>query len=250
MQQKLALTSCGVRLDLLLERPEGERPCPLLLLVHGVTGNKLERHLEGIARTALETGFAVLRADLYGHGVSGGRFEEHTIALWKQNVLDLLDYAAGLPFVDRVWLSGHSQGGLTVMLAAAERPAAIRGLILLSPAWMIPKQARQGRVLGHDFDRADPPAILMLRAGFPVGREYLLCAQAVDAEAAIDAYPGPVLIVQGTADGSVPWGYAARAAERYRDAKLELIRGDTHCYDRHLEEVEAAVRSWLREQIT
>ena len=61
----------------------------------------------------------------------------------------------------------------------------------------------------------------------------------------MDAYHGPVLIVQGTADASVPWGYAAQAAKRYKNAELSLISGDTHCYDRHLEQAEAAVRQSL-----
>ncbi len=248
MKKRLFLNSSGVRLDLLLELPEGEGPFPLLLLVHGVTGNKLERHLEGIAGTALQAGFAVLRADLYGHGESGGRFEDHTVGIWKRNLLDLLDYAAALPFVSGIWLSGHSQGGLAVMLAAAERPDLVRGLIPLSPAWMIPEKARQGSVLGHDFDPADPPAALPIKEGFTLGRDYLLCAQTTDPEAAMDAYPGPVLIVQGTADASVPWGWASRAAERYRHAELALIHGDTHCYDRHLDEVEEFVGAWLRRQ--
>ena len=145
----LYLNSCGVRLELLLERPEQYHSGPLLLLLHGVTGSKRERHLEGIAKTAINEGVSVLRADLYGHGGSGGRFEDHTIRIWVQNILDLLEYARGLPNVKDIYLSGHSQGGLAVLLAAAERPDLIRGLILLSPAWMIPEQAAQGKVLGH-----------------------------------------------------------------------------------------------------
>ena len=64
-------------------------------------------------------------------------------------------------------------------------------------------------------------------------------------ESAIDRYQGPVLIVHGTGDETVPVEYAVRAAERYRRGELVLIPGDTHCYDFHLEQVMDAVRGWL-----
>ena len=246
--EKLRLNSCGVWLDLMLQRPETSQAGPLLLLLHGVTGNKRERHLEGIAEAAIQEGFSVLRGDFSGHGLSGGCFEDHTIDIWVRNVLDLLSYVRTLPFVTKVYLSGHSQGGLAVMLAAAEQPAWIDGLILLSPAWMIPEQARQGHILGHEFDPNHLPQRLPLKADLALGREYLSCAQGLDPISAMEAYPGPVLIIQGTADATVPWEYGKLAAERYSNAELSLIGGDTHCYDLHLREVEAAVGAWLKKQ--
>ena len=39
--------------------------------------------------------------------------------------------------------------------------------------------------------------------------------------------------------------YGIKAAERYRDCKLVVIPGDTHCYDYHLDLVLDAVREWM-----
>ena len=71
-------------------------------------------------------------------------------------------------------------------------------------------------------------------------------AQTIHVEDAIDRFTGPVLIVHGDEDETVPVEYGIRAAERYRDCKLVLIPGDTHCYDFHLDLVVDAVKEWMR----
>ena len=38
------------------------------------------------------------------------------------------------------------------------------------------------------------------------------------------------------------------AANRYKNAELVLIPGDTHCYDHHLDQVVEAVKRWMRER--
>ena len=57
----------------------------------------------------------------------------------------------------------------------------------------------------------------------------------------------PVLIIHGTEDETVPYGYAEDAVRRYCNARLVPVPGDDHCYDRHLEVVTDAVTAFLRE---
>ena len=78
---------------------------------------------------------------------------------------------------------------------------------------------------------------------------YVRVAQTIRVEDAIDRYTGPVLIVHGDQDEAVPVEYGIRAAERYRDCKLVLIPGDTHCYDYHLDQVLDAVREWMQPRV-
>ncbi|MBQ6095986.1 MAG: 2-amino-4-hydroxy-6-hydroxymethyldihydropteridine diphosphokinase, partial [Lachnospiraceae bacterium] len=51
-----------------------------------------EPHLAVLSRRLNELGFAVLRADLFGHGNSGGSFREHTIPQWVSNIEALMDH--------------------------------------------------------------------------------------------------------------------------------------------------------------
>ena len=236
----------GIRLNAKLDMPEKQpEKCPLVIVIHGFTGHMEERHIVAVSKTFNELGYATLRVDMYGHGNSDGKFEDHTLFKWMTNALTVIDYARGLDFVTDLYLCGHSQGGMMVMLAGAMKHDVIKGLIPLSPAWMIPEGARKGTLLGQDFDPDHVPEVLINWDGRKLKGNYVRVAQTIRAEDAIDRYTGPVLIVHGDKDEAVPVEYGIKAAERYKDCKLVLIPGDTHCYDHHLDQVLDAIREWM-----
>ena len=239
----------GIRLNAALEMPEGWQPgqkCPLVVVIHGFTGHIEEPHILAVSRAMNAVGFATLRADMYGHGHSDGEFKKHTLYKWLTNALTVIDYARGLDFATDLFLCGHSQGGLLVMLAAAMKRDVVKGLIALSPACMIPEIARQGELLGERFDPDHIPEVLHGWNGLELDGNYARVAQTIHVEEAIDRYPGPVLVVHGDEDEAVPVAYGVRAAQAYANGKLALIPGDDHCYNRHLDQVLAAVQEWLR----
>jgi pimeloyl-ACP methyl ester carboxylesterase len=239
----------GLRLNAALEMPEGWQPgqkCPLVIVIHGFTGHIEEPHILAVSRAMNAVGFATLRADMYGHGHSDGEFKKHTLYKWLTNALTVIDYARGLDFATSLFLCGHSQGGLLVMLAAAMKRDVVKGLIALSPACMIPEIARQGELLGERFDPDHIPEVLHGWNGLELDGNYARVAQTIHVEEAIDRYPGPVLVVHGDEDEAVPVAYGVRAAQAYANGKLALIPGDDHCYNRHLDQVLAAVQEWLR----
>ena len=241
----------GIRLNAALDMPAGWQPgqkCPLVVVIHGFTGHIEEAHIVAVSKGINAVGFATLRADMYGHGHSDGEFKKHTLFKWMTNALTVIDYARALDFVTDIYLCGHSQGGLLVMLAAAMKHDVVKGLIPLSPAWMIPEIARKGELLGEYFDPDHIPEKLHGWHDLDLDGNYARVAQTIHVEEAIDRYRGPVLIVHGDEDESVPVEYGIRAAERYNNAKLVLIEGDDHCYDRHLDQVVAAVQDWLRQR--
>ena len=239
----------GIRLNVKLDMPEGnDGKCPLVIVIHGFTGHMEERHIVAVSRTLNEIGYATLRVDMYGHGSSDGQFENHTLYKWLSNALTVIDYARSLDFVTDLYLCGHSQGGMTVMLAGAMKHDVITGLIPLSPAWMIPEAARNGTLLGQHFDPDHIPDMLPAWGERGLGGNYVRVAQTIHVEEAIDRYDGPVLIVHGDEDEAVPVEYGIRAAERYKNCSLVLIPGDDHCYNRHLDQVLDAVRAWMQEQ--
>ncbi len=246
---QLYIIDDGIRLNAKLDMPERHGgKCPLVIVIHGFTGHMEERHITAVSEMLNSIGFATLRVDMYGHGNSEGKFENHTLYKWLTNALTVIDYARSLDFVTDLYLCGHSQGGMTVMMAGAMKHDVIKGLIPLSPAWMIPEYARKGTLLGRDFD---PDHIPEMIHGFgeksqSLGGNYLRVAQMIHVEDAIDRFDGPVLIVHGDEDEAVPVEYGIKAAERYKDCKLVLIPGDTHCYDYHLDQVLDAVKEWMQ----
>ena len=250
-EKRMYIMDDGIRLNAKLDMPEnhGEK-CPLVIVIHGFTGHMEERHIVAVSQTLNSIGYATLRVDMYGHGHSDGKFEDHTLYKWLTNALTVIDYARNLDFITDLYLCGHSQGGMTVMLAGAMKHNVIKGIIPLSPAWMIPEAARNGTLLGQDFDPDHIPDVLPAWDDRGLKGNYVRVAQTIHVEEAIDRFTGPVLIVHGDEDEAVPVEYGIRAAERYKDCKLMLIPGDTHCYDHHLEMVLEAVEEWGKEQFT
>ena len=240
----------GIRLNAKLDMPSGWQPgqkCPLVVVIHGFTGHIEEAHIVAVSKGINDVGFATLRADMYGHGHSDGEFRKHTLYKWLTNALTVIDYARGLDFVTDLYLCGHSEGGLLVMLAAAMKHDVVKGLIPLSPACMIPEIARSGELLGERFDPDRIPEVLHGWDGLELDGNYARVAQMIHVEDAIDRYTGPVLLVHGDADEAVPVEYGVRAAGRYANCKLALIPGDDHCYGLHRDQVVAEVQDWLRQ---
>ncbi len=240
----------GIRLNAKLEMPEqiAER-CPLVIIIHGFTGHMEEQHLLAAAETLRGLGCATLRVDMYGHGNSDGEFRNHTLFKWMSNAMTVIDYARGLDFVTDIYLCGHSQGGLNVILAGALKHEFIKGIIALAPACMIPELARTGGLLGTKFDPDHIPEEMTVWESHVLGNNYVRVAQTIHVEEAIDRYDGPVLVVQGEMDGPDLRASAVAAAERYRNSTLVMIPEATHCFDGHLEEMSDAIRNWMQEEL-
>ena len=241
----LQIEDDGILLEAELDLPEnGNKKHPLVLVIHGFTGYKEERHILAASRTLNELGYATLRPDMYGHGASGGAFRNHTLFKWLGNMMTLIDYARGLDFVTDLYLCGHSQGGLIVALAAAMKADQIRAVIPMSPALMIPEDARRGSILGHAFDPERPPEEIPMDEGRVLSGNYLRAARMIHVEDAY-RYRGPVLLIHGDADEAVPYACSVEAEKAYENATLVTIPGDDHCYDFHLDQVTEAIRRWM-----
>ena len=237
----------GINIHAKLDMPEGRDKCPLAIVVHGYTGHMEEPHIVEVAKAINEVGIATLRVEMYGHGKSGGEFRNHTLYKWVTNMLAVVDHVRTLDFVTDLYITGHSQGGLLVMLIAGMCPDLFKGVIPLSPAWMIPEYARRGELLGAAFDPGNIPDEIVQGEVNVLAGNYARVAQTIHPEDEIARYNGPVLIVHGDQDEAVPYEYGKKAAELYKNARLVTIEGDDHCYNKHLDKMTAAVQEFLKE---
>jgi len=127
----------------------------------------------------------------------------------------------------RLTLMGCSQGGFVSALVAAKHPEMVEKLVLFYPALSIPEDSRKGQMLMAKFDPNNVPEVI--KCGFmKLGRQYVTDVNKMDAFQEIAAYEGPVLILHGTADTAVDVSNSKKAAEVYKNARLELIEGAGH----------------------
>ncbi len=236
----------GIRLSAVLERPN-QHPSPLVIFIHGFTSSKDRPHNIAACEAMRDAGCATLRMDMYGHGESGGEFRKHTLYKWISNIMAAVDWAGGQDFVTDIYLSGHSQGGLAAALAAGMELDRVKGLILRAPAFMIPRCAREGSMLGRNFDPVHIPDEISVIKGLTLEGNYIRVAQTIHAEEAMDRFAGPVLILHGDQDDTVPVQDSVDAARRYRNCRLEIIEGETHHFDRHPDQMKEITREWLKQ---
>ncbi len=235
-----------IRLNAVLERA-GEKPAEgIVILLHGFSSSLERLHNVQAAQAMREAGLDTLRFDLYGHGKSGGEFRNHTLYKWISNTMAVIDYVRGLGYGE-IYLSGHSQGGLTAALTAGMEAERIRGLILRAPAFLIPQWIREGNMLGYSFDPEHIPESVPVIKGLELSGNYARVAREIRVEEAMERFSGPVLILHGDEDDVVPLPETKKLSERYRCCEFCEITGETHHFDRHPDRMQQKIRTWLEQ---
>ena len=112
---------------------------PLLLAVPGM--GDLRSVYDGLTADIVARGFRVVAMDVRGHGDSDATFSEYGDEPTASDLVALLELL-GEPAV----LVGNSFGGSAAVIAAAERPDLVRGLVLLSPFLREPASAGRRRL--------------------------------------------------------------------------------------------------------
>lgn len=100
---------------------------PLVLCVPGMGESRASfRHLVPGLTAA---GYRVATMDLRGHGDSSAEFDAYDDPAAASDILAVIDALGGAPAT----VVGNSMGAAAAVLAAAERPGAINGLVLIGP---------------------------------------------------------------------------------------------------------------------
>jgi pimeloyl-ACP methyl ester carboxylesterase len=172
-------------------------------------------------------GRAALLLDYSGCGASEGRFADGTLAVWRDDVLALVDALAPGPLL----LVGSSMGGWLALLIARARPDRVAGLVGIAAApdftdWGFSEERRatlrrDGR-LEDPSPYSDEPYVTTL--GFWESGQ---ANRLLGGEIAIDC---PVRLLHGLDDADVPWSLAPRVAGLLRsaDVQVTLVKEGDH----------------------
>ncbi len=204
---------------------------PTVVWLGGFHSEMAGTKAQALADWASRTGRAYLRFDYFGHGVSGGRFEDGTVTRWRADALAVIDTLTEGPLV----LVGSSMGGWIACLAAAARPERIKAMVLIAPAADftsallepgLPAAAREALARDGRWTRPsayDPEGYVISRALIEDGARWSILPGPVPVEV-------PVRILQGGADPDVPWPHALELANAIKgdDVVFTLIRDGDH----------------------
>jgi pimeloyl-ACP methyl ester carboxylesterase len=221
----------------------GNREGTLVLLGHGVTGNKDRPLLVAVAEGLAARGWPCLRISFAGNGDSKGRFEDCTVSKECDDLRSILD---ALPANLKIAYAGHSMGGGVGTRVAASDP---RISVLVSLAGMI----RLADFHQAEFGDVTPDAGLMWdEPDCPLSGTFaddMTNLGDLFAEAA--AVKVPWLLIHGTADDVVlpkdsRDGYAAAGEPK----RLVEIDGAGHSFDdATYPQVIASMNDWLAKHL-
>jgi pimeloyl-ACP methyl ester carboxylesterase len=214
------------------ERLPGAPPCYLFL--HGLGSVRAGDKSSALFAHAAARGRAAVRYDQRGHGDSSGTIGVVTISELIADAALVLDRTG--PAV----VFGSSLGGLVAAFLAAQRPDAVRGLVLVAPAFGWVRRMRQ---------RLDGAGQLRTSQGlaFPVHARVLADAERLDEVHLPERLPMPVLIVHGSDDDVVPPSLSQRffAAIPHPRKDFWLVPGGDHRLNREISLILARMDAFL-----
>jgi len=230
--------SQGERLDFTIHHG-GAHAEKVVLIGHGVTGNKDRPFVAALAEAVAKAGFTALRFSFSGNGLSGGRFEDSTISKEVGDLGAVIDALEGRA----VAYVGHSMGGAVGVLRAAADPR-VRALVSL--AGMVHTAAFAER----EFGMVKPGEGCMWdEPGCPLSKAYMedmaAIGSVVEKGASIQV---PWLLVHGTEDDVVPPQDSRDIqAKAPAGTELAMIPGANHVFSgsEAAGAMSAKVSAWL-----
>lgn len=233
---ELMKNSFGERLDVSLH--EATRSNFLVVLGHGVTGNKDRPLLVELANQLSEHGWPTLRVSFSGNGASEGNFTDSCIT---KEVKDLSSVIEEVGQGRRIAYIGHSMGGAVGVLTAA-RDERIK--LLVSLAGMV----NTADFVKREFGDVTPGMGCMWDdPDCPLSQAYVDdLAQIGNTLAAAEELSLPCLLLHGKADDIIP-SSDSRDLLKVLSSSSELveIEGAEHSFEGYYDQVSTAVCDFL-----
>ena len=232
--------SQGERLDYSFHQGQAHSK-RIVVLGHGVTGNKDRPFVAALANGLAAAGIPALRFSFSGNGDSEGEFTDSTISKEVEDLGSALDALSDYS----VCYVGHSMGGAVGVLRAS-RDKRIR--LLVSLAGMVHTktfaQTEFGDVTpGEGFMWDDPEC--------PLSIAYMDDLTQIDSVADLASQIAvPWLLVHGAEDDVVPIGESREIFENANEPKqlIELEGADHVFSDESTSAMVNSVVDWLQEQ--
>jgi pimeloyl-ACP methyl ester carboxylesterase len=238
-----------------LDRPDGDQIAwrriegrgPTVLWLGGFRSDMSGTKAQALAEWAHARDRSFLRFDYFGHGESSGDFVKGgSISRWREDALAVIDELTEGPLV----LVGSSMGGWISLLALAARTERVKAIVLIAPAPDFTEVLMKPRFAPEVFRALEDDGVWIERSeydpeGYPITRLLIEDGDRWSVLPGPLGFKGPVRILQGARDDSVPWTHAHElvGALSGDDVVFTLIKDGDHRLSRpqDLERLIAAV---------
>lgn len=188
------------------------------------------------AKFIAEQGYIVYSFDFSGgseKSMSDGNLKEMSIFTQRDDLIAAIKMLLEKPYVDaeNLFILGYSQGGVVASITAVENSELIRGLILLSPAFVLFDDAK------NLFNSVDEIPDTLNHMGSDLGRIYFENLLDYNICNVISYFDKNVLIIHGDNDKIVPLIYSKKARIGFKNAELKIIEGAGHTYKEDQNEI-------------
>lgn len=196
-----------------------ETSVPMVLLLHGARGNRRSDLYDNVCRSLAARGYAMMRFDFDGHGDSDGEFDDSTVLTELADMDAIVAYAQSFPWVERLFVFGHSQGGCVASMYAGQNPDVFDGIVTVDAAVNIRDNCESGSLDGK------------------ASAAYVEAGKTLEIFETAANYDGPALVIHGLADTVALPEYSERLHESLENSSLYLIAGAAHTPASHLDEI-------------
>lgn len=244
----------GQKIIVLVEETPNQKG--LAFVMHGLSGNKDQAHIQTFADAFKENGYTVVRFDTTNtFGESDGNYEDATTTGYYEDLEDVIVWASTQswyqePFV----LSGHSLGGYSTARFAEMHPEKVRALAPISCmiSGKLTTESKKGGAILDEWKRTgwriEP------RESRPGEFKRLKWSHMED-RMKHDLLPEahkltiPVLMIVGDRDQSTPPEHQQLLYEKLSGTKeIHIIRGGPHTFrdPAHLKEIKEIFDTWIK----
>lgn len=242
-ESRVRIDDAGRGLVGILNVPDGVANPPIVLMLHGFTGQKDELPVATVniglfaytAKRLAESGIASLRIDFHGSGESDGQWEDTTLTGQIGDAVLAFDYLQTLASVNgsKIGILGYSQGGLVGSHLAAARPEAAC-VVLWAP--VTNPLSTYGILMGRDTlkkarsgsDQAVVSVPLSWGGETTLKGTFFKQLPLMTPIGVIGRYPGPLRVIVGRRETVVtPQPATGQSLLDYHDGIQDLVEIDS-----------------------
>ena len=233
--------SVGERLDYAFHPANSGESNRILIIGHGVTGNKDRPWAPALAEATANAGIPALRFSFAGNGDSEGTFGDCTITKEVGDLGSVIDAVTASGYEEIIY-AGHSMGGAVGVLRTSSDDRIKK---LISLAGMVHTK----RFTAEEFGEETPDSGLMWEdEDCPLSSAYVNDLTAIDSVIGKAADVNvPWLLIHGTEDDVVPPNESDEIfAAASEPKKLVVLEGENHVFsEKGPDAMTTAVVEWL-----